>query len=322
MGCFFLISGFFSAKSLSMTISKGRTRRSAILQHLRGRLLRLGLPAAFFTLVMYPATLAIGIGKPITVDAYLTFLKGLRGVRGGAWWLSTALLFDTIFATYNGLGLPAIPVSRYLPPLTLAALPLMAWLWSSAFPFGTHIDPIHVHAPCLPQYLVAYFTGTWLSSNPQFIASRMLPKEARWRNSPLPALVLWLAYGVLLFKLPLTRSLLRDTTPLFVGGNLTSLLFGIWTELGFATLSHCAIRVAELVTRDRRRTVAKQSILPRLAYGAFLVHAILLCGIAVNLRSLRLSPVAKTLLVGSLATVASFAVSAVLTRFPGLRNII
>jgi len=82
-------------------------------------------------------------------------------------------------------------------------------------------------------------------------------------------------------------------------------------------MRHC---VAELFTYDSQFPQGKnrkQRVFPKLANGRFLVHPVILAGLAVQLRGVELGPVVKTLVVGTVSTVASLATtfSALTSRF-------
>ena len=329
MGAFFLCSGYVTAQSLDRSLSNantaGRTRRSAIRSFLRGRALRLVVPAVAYTVFAEPLTRALAAGKPLTWEFFKTYLLSIRGIQGPAWFMATAFVFDSVQSAYTALDRPLVHISRYTPPLVLAALPIFKFFWARLFPLGSHIPLLHLHGAYAPQYALAYATGVWLSSNPQLISSNLLNARSKWRASPSPALSLWLAYTLLLLALPLTRAVMYDPSPLFEGGNIQSLMYGIWNDLGFAALTHGALRVAELFTDDRRFPQGenrKPRVFPKLAYGAFLVHPVILTGLAVKLRGVELGPIVKTLVVGTLSTVASFVVSAGLNRVPYIRNVV
>lgn len=330
MGAFFVISGYLSAASLKRALSKAnrlgeRSRANACWTFFKNKLLRLGLPTAVYSLLGHAMTLAFARDQPFTWAFYKSYLAdwiAKPGVRGPAWYCALALIFDGLFAAHTTLELPSLPVARFTPPLILAATPIFSFLWRRVCPLGWNFTPLGLHAAYLPQYIVAYFTGIFLSSNSHLVfpppGAPPPSSRTKWWTSPLPALGLHVAYTGFLLTSALTRGVARDPSPLY-GWNKIAFLFCVWNELGFAALTHCVLRLAYLWTDPAPR---RPRVLPRLAYGAFLVHSTICTAIPVRLRDLQLSPVSKTLVVGSLCTALSFLASALLVRLPGVRQVI
>jgi len=51
-----------------------------------------------------------------------TYLLSIPGVQGPAWFMATAFVFDSVQSAYTALDRPLVHISRYTPPLVLAAL--------------------------------------------------------------------------------------------------------------------------------------------------------------------------------------------------------
>lgn len=331
MGAFFLVSGLLSAASLKRAIGRANrldkgSRTDTCWSFFKGKLLRLGLPAAVYTLFGHALTLAAGKSEPFTWSFYKSYVANwiaTPGVRGPAWYCALALIFDGLFAAHTALDLPTPHIGRYAPPAIFAALPVCSFLWRRICPLGWNFTPLGLDAAYLPQYILAYATGIFLSYNPQLLVppsphSQTHAQTSKWRTSPLPALGLYLAGAAFLATLPATRSAVRDPTRIF-GWNPVAFMFCIWNELGFAALTHSALWLAHFCTDPSPQ---RKRILPRLAYGAFLVHSPITTFIPVQLRELQLPPVAKVVVVGSICTALSFAVSALLVGVPGIQQVI
>ncbi|EJD36066.1 hypothetical protein AURDEDRAFT_188465 [Auricularia subglabra TFB-10046 SS5] len=319
MSTFFVISGYLSSASIRRAVAKanrlGQDRARVYCSFFKGKLLRLGVPAVVYSVFGHALTLAFAKNERFTwafYKAYLSELRAAPGIRGPPWYCALLLIFDGIFAAHSALGLPALPVTRYTPPVLYALLPVFDMFWRRVAPLGWNFTPLGLHAAFLPRYTLSYFAGIFLNSNPQLV----FPTESSWRTSPLPALALFLGYSAVLF--PLTRHVLRDSSVLF-GENRVAFAYIVFHELGFAALTHCALRAAHWCTDPAPR---RPRVLPRLAYGAFLVHATLCTLVPVQLRDLQLGPLAKTAVVGSVCTAFSFMLSAVLVRLPVVKNII
>lgn len=137
----------------------------------------------------------------------------------------------------------------FTPPLLLAATPICTFLWRRICPLGWYFTPLGLQPAYLPQYILAYFTGIFLSSNPHLVfpPPDAPPQSSRtkWWTSPLPALGAYAAYTSVLLASPVMRGVVRDPSPLY-GSNKVAFLFCIWNELGFAALTHTILRLAHL----------------------------------------------------------------------------
>ncbi|KZV97342.1 hypothetical protein EXIGLDRAFT_747120 [Exidia glandulosa HHB12029] len=328
MGAFFVVSGYLSAQSLKRSLSRANrlgehTRSRACWTFFKGKLLRLGLPTLVYTLFGHALTLAAARGQPFTLDfykAYLTDWLANPGVRGPPWYCALALIFDGLFAAHSSLELPSLPVYRYTPPLMLALLPVVSFFWRRVSPLGWNFTPLGLHSAFLPQYIIAYATGIFLSGHSHLVFPDKASQTPRtkWWTSPLPAVGLYAAFTAFLLTYGPTRAVLRDPTPLF-GLNYVAFLYCVWNEIGFVALTHSVMRIAHLWTDPTPRG---GRVLPRLAYGAFLVHSTVCTFIPSAMREIQLPPVTKTVVVGSLCTALSFCLSALLVRIPGVRNVI
>jgi hypothetical protein len=105
MGLFFWISGLMSAQSLQRAVladRKGSGHRG-LGKFVRGKLLRLGLPAVIFTLVFTPLTYleaeegAWAAGR-VSWAALWKYYRELRAVNGPTWYPAVLLVFDLVAA--------------------------------------------------------------------------------------------------------------------------------------------------------------------------------------------------------------------------------
>ncbi|EJD41325.1 hypothetical protein AURDEDRAFT_115453 [Auricularia subglabra TFB-10046 SS5] len=331
MAAFFIISGYFSSVSLKRILAKarkaGQGRADAGWSFFKRRLLRLGVPSILYTLIGHTLALAWARGETPNLHFFKSYLAEQRaspGVRGPLWYCATTLAFDALYALHAALGLPDLPIGRYTPPLLLLSEPLFSFVWRQVFPLGSAFVPLGMSPAYLPQYLLAYFVGVFLSERPHlmFPPSDTPAADRKW-TSPVPALGLFAAWSAFALSHAPTRALLSDASPLYArwSWGAAALVYAIWNELGFAALTHATMRGAQLWS-DALRGGAAQGTLARLAFGAYLVHGPICTLVPANMRGLELAPVPKTLVVGTICTALSFLGAAGLLRIPGASKIV
>ena len=92
MGAFLLSSDYVTAKSLNSSVSTAhiarRTRRRAIQSFLRGRALRLVIPALVYTFFAGPLPRALATSQPLIWEFLKTYLLLIRGMQGPAWFMT------------------------------------------------------------------------------------------------------------------------------------------------------------------------------------------------------------------------------------------
>lgn len=173
MGLFFWISGRVSAQSIKRTDSDPRRTR---LSFVRKKLLRLGLPTVFYTLVLEPATLLVGHGALDLVsvkESLGSYYVELGGVRGPVWYTANLLVFDIVVALVcsSGLWQVASDGDKQDQRLNLPALYVMVrnygWIVAALssflvriyYPVGTTFTPTGLQVAFAPQYIFAYVMG-------------------------------------------------------------------------------------------------------------------------------------------------------------------
>lgn len=181
MGLFFWISGRVSAQSLEH--SPAGTARFA-----KTKLLRLGLPAVVYTVVIQPFTMCLGgahgdISRARAIVA--DYFARQRGIRGPVWYTALLLVFDLAAVCVvhirqarsrpdgddapPALLLPAAPEKQSTLARRLYR-PLARWGWLAValvsffvrlvYPAGTPTRYVIVILPAyLPQYVFAYALG-------------------------------------------------------------------------------------------------------------------------------------------------------------------
>ena len=173
MGLFFWISGRVSAESLArIDAQPARTRWSFI----KSKLLRLGLPAAVYTLVLEPLTF-LAVLPSWDVASVKEFVVGyfarLDRINGPVWYTANLLLFDTavvlippILQALTGKSSQDqthVQGSRtwYILGRKYGwiAMAMASFVIRVYYPIGTTVKPSALQLAFAPQYVFAYAMG-------------------------------------------------------------------------------------------------------------------------------------------------------------------
>ncbi|ORY18520.1 hypothetical protein BCR34DRAFT_320103 [Clohesyomyces aquaticus] len=205
MAAFFLLSGYFTARSLSVRRERGGGGGWKVLQ---GKVKRLGVPTVLYSVVGDSGVrgLVAGLrgGWETGWKEWVRGIRECRGVRGPVWYCALLLVLDAVYIAgweYWGRkrgvakkgdgemesrtdeGYPPPPPERKTATVPLAqsshgpsrtlSLSLLlltstlAFLLRTHYPVGTHFRPLNLQPSYLPQYLLFYSTGFLVASQSQ-----------------------------------------------------------------------------------------------------------------------------------------------------------
>lgn len=305
MGMFFLIAGYFTPGALQR---KGPGR------FLRERLVRLGVPALVFGLVVGPLTVQLARGADLAqLQWRFAPVESLGFVMGPLWFCWALLLFS--FA-YVGVHLARVRVVLEAMPATTAwvasalCVGLMAFVVRLAFPVGQSV--LGLQLGYFVSYVFLFAIGCMAAR------SQLLERLSRAQTRPL----MWLS----LVSLPLLPALLLFTRQMgmpeasYAGGaNVHALGYALWEPLVAWGI------IASLLVWGRQRLNWYSQSWTQLsdnAYGAFVVHAPVLVLISVVAAPMPVPTLVKFALVAASATVLSFSVSFFLRLSPAVRKVL
>jgi hypothetical protein len=292
MGLFFFIAGALTPASIA---------RKGVWRFLADRWVRLGIPFAVFVLLVVPAVQwwVDGGSARAAWDLQLDDLDS-----GPLWFVGVLLLFSTIAAPFVR---PAPPSQLRAHTLVLTALAVfvisflarLRWEIDSSQVFAAHLWQ---WGQCIALFWLGVDAGRrgWFTSIPRDLRRRCIP--------------IGLATGVLVAVL---IGAAGETDP-FAGGWGWQAIVAPATE---GIICVCAAIVLTDVFRGRRRGPLSVE-LARDAYGAFILQAPVLVGLALALRDSSLPQLARFAIVATLGVTLSFAAAALLRRLPGLRRIL
>jgi hypothetical protein len=310
MGMFFLLAGYFTPGSLA---------RKGAGPFVRDRLVRLGVPLLFFGFVLGPLSTALAAATSSGGSIGHEWARRVAAgdfVIGPLWFAWALLLFC--------LGLMGWRLLRPEPPDDPArAMPSSATWFVAALGVGASALALRQAVPVGKTVLglqLGYFASYVFLFALGCVAwrhrwlERIEPRQAKhwgWVT---------LATVPLLFIAAALSGALSGKAVDFNGGlGLPAVVYAFWEP--FVAWGIIALLLVVFRKRFNQPSASWQRW-AEYAYGAFIVHAPILVGVSVLLRTWGLAPLLKFAVVGSASVVISFAVAALLRRLPGARAIL
>ncbi len=302
MGMFFLIAGLLTPRALGRRGARG---------FLRDRSLRLGLPFLVFLLLVYPAVEWMGAGR--RGRSFVWYLRAqLDALDPGPLWFVLALLIFSVGYTSWRAFRPAGRTPRLLRPWALVGLAGMiavaTFVVRLRFPVNSR-QVFELHVWQWPQCIGLFVLGIACAENGWLdpVPDRLL------RPAGITALV-----GI--GSVTAGFAISHDAFDPFAGGlswqaalvaaceGVIAVSLSVWL-LGYFQRRH-----------DHSRPVA--SAMGRAAFGAYVVQAPVVVGVALLASPLPAAPELKALVVAPAAVAGSFALARVLTRVPGINRVL
>lgn len=309
MGLFFLLAGVFTPASVER---KGRWR------YVQDRLLRLGLPLLVFGFVLGPLAVALA-GVPAGHDAWgrwLALLAQVRFVMGPLWFAAALLIFAAGYLLWWAWRRPG-------PAAPDAPLPSSRAWWGSALAVGAAALVLRQWVPVGSEVMglqLGYFASyvflfaLGCAAGPRRWLDRLDAAQARrwWRISLLTIPLLPLTAGL--------AGALQGRPVDFNGGlGVAAVVYAFWEPfVAWGVIARLLVDFRE----HGNRPSARWQRWGEQAYGAFVVHAPVLVGVAVALVGWRAPAALKFVVVAALATGLSFALSGLLRRLPGVPRVL
>ena len=310
MGFFFFLSALFIPSSYD---KKGPAK------FITDRLLRLGLPLVFYSLVLSPflSFMTYTIDHPQVT--YMQYLGGFDSWIdfGVLWFVAALLLFTLVYALFRlfvddrGISKPVPPVTRIL---TFAVcVGVITYAVRVVFPVGWVLKPLGFQLGHFTQYIAMFVLG--------IIASR-----STWINNAnyntgktMRIIALCLVFvGFPVFFI--VRQLVGFPVEYYnVGGHWQSLWYAVWEQLVGFTIVTALLCIGK--TRWNMPS-AFLSLLARSSFAVYIFHPLILIGLSVALHHLAIEPALKFLVVAPLAVVGSFLLGLLVVRVPGVNRVV
>ncbi len=308
MGLFLLISAYFVPGSYDR---KGAGR------FLKDRLIRLGIPMAFYSWILSPMVvylvLRVKEGLSLPWWHYLPGLKYEAVIGSGPlWFVETLLIFSVVYAAWRlTRSRPATTTvdARFpgngviaLFALLLGIAGFLVRLWR---PIGWNFSPLNLQFPFFAQYIALFTIGLIAYRRNWFLS---LPETAGR---------LWLVIAVvvilLFWPLALGGGTDKGTEPFTGGWHWQAFAYALWES--FLCVSMC-IGLIYLFRRNVNRQGKLARFLAPNAYTAYIIHGVVITVIALAVRDVMVYPLLKWALVALVAVPLCFGLSSLIRKLP------
>lgn len=317
MGLFFLLAGYFTPQAL---------QHKGIGGFMRERLLRLGVPLLVFGGLLGPVTIAMAQsarqGRPFTELLLALWQRGTFA-NGPLWFAQALLIFSALAALWHGVWRATRPAMADASPfpsnrsLLLAALGCgaLAFVLRLAWPVGTNAWGLQLG------YFASYtllFAAGCIAGQHGWLTHLLDPapqaQTRRWRH------VAWVTLPTLL---PL--ALLSRAVPLFQGDpaggwSVPALMYAFWEPfVAWGLILTLLSRAQRSISRAPSRL---EQALARRAFCIYVIHPVVLVGLALAWREVHWPALVKFALTGTATCVVCYLVAGVMLRVPGVRRVL
>lgn len=309
MGFFFFLASYFTEPSYN---KKGATR------FLAERLKRLGIPLLFYSFILSPCMnfLIYRYGRHQQAT-FTQYLQGYDGwlATGVMWFVAALLIFTLAYMVYRKYAGNITAKEKSFPSdkkilIFAIALGVISYLVRIIFPVGWTLRPLGFQLAHFTQYISLFMLGIVAYRN-QWMEKLSNASGRIW---------LITALIMILVVFPLMFILANSPIDTFSGGGTwQSLLAALWEQL-----TGIAIIVA-LSAWARQRWNFSNNVLKGMSRGAFatyILHPLVVISITLLLLNWPVDPLYKLFIALPMGVVCSFALGWVISKLPGVRNIV
>jgi surface polysaccharide O-acyltransferase-like enzyme len=308
MGLFFLLAGYYTPPAL---------RRHGAAGFIRERLVRLGIPLLFYSLVLHPLALALALTAKDRsfVDTLLLLWRHGRFDPGPLWFAEALLIFTGVWLAWRmtrtsdaATEIP-FPSNRVLLAAALGT-GIAAFLIRLVFPVGVNVAFLQL---CYFASYVALFAAGCAGAEAKWFERIPETQKKRWVR------IAWAAFPVFPIVALFANAVSWLHGPAEGGLNLQALTYAFWEPFvawGF---------IMGLLTFFQRRFAVLHGIWPSLARRAFLIYIIhppILVGVALAWRDVAAPALVKFAVTGSLACALCYLVAGLVLRIPAVARIV
>ena len=324
MGLLFLISAYFTP---------GSYERKGAGPFLRDRLLRLGIPLLIYDIAFDPFVAYIATGFQGSYwNFYASYLLSLRGIgQGPVWFIEALLFFVMLYALWRLLtkkrsislarmttNAPSADPARMHPYPTyrdmllyIVGLALVDFLIRLWLPIGWTFQPLNFQFPFFPQYISMFILGIiayrrgWFTRMPEAMGK------------------VWLRIAIIdliLFPVVAIGGGAINHLEYFAGGlHWQAFFYALWEAI------MCVALCTGLLVFFRKRFNRQGSFgqfLSANAYTVYILHPLVIVGLAYGLHTVALYPLLKYGIAVTIALPCCFVLSALVRMIPYAKRIL
>ncbi len=307
MGLFLFIAAYFVPGSYDR---KGPSR------FLVDRLIRLGIPLAFYSWGLRPLLLYLGTSPGSSLWRWYTheYFRDYGIIGGGPmWFIETLHVFSILYVFGRLLARPQREASEHPASFpsngTIALLALIlgaaSFLVRTVTPVNFTFTPLNLQFANFTQYIALFIAGLvayrqdWLTALPNRVGK------------------IWLGFAILLILLYAPMALLsgatENATPFLGGWHWQSMVLAQWES--FLCVSAC-IGLIFLFRRRLGRQGPVVRELSRSAYAAYLIHEPVISVLAVLTAGVMIYPLLKFALASVILIPLCFGIGGLIRRLP------
>jgi peptidoglycan/LPS O-acetylase OafA/YrhL len=313
MGFFFFLAGYFTPRSLE---------RKGYAWFIGDRFLRLGLPLLAFILILGPATAAMvtaSEGRGFWPTIVWIWRHG-EIITGPLWFVQALLMFILAYCGWRAALRKPLACTERTPR------PVPAWRWwlVSAIAVGAAALTIRQFVPVGKNVIglqLGYFASYIFLFAVGIAAWRYdWLRQLTWKNVRPWVISLCIAWLGLPIAIVIAVSQHTAHRADFSGGlSWAAIFYAFWDPF----VAWGLIGAWLLVFRERmNRPPAFWAWLNRRAYTVYIIHPLLVVGLALLLRPWHAPALVKFAALGSLACIASWFAADPFVRLPGFRRVV
>ncbi len=313
MGFFFLLSGYFSAKSSSAKDIQTFYFR---------RLIRLGIPVLLFVYLVSPilrlSFRRISYNIPVNLKNIFSVYQQLNfGYElGPMWFIMLLLIFSFVLPLFikgirDSTSKTKIP-GRYSIILAAVFVGLVTFLVRTQFPIGAVYQPLNLQVANLIQYLFMFFAGAFI-----YLAD--------WEDKlSFISFKFWLPFTIsIVIFMPILFFLFGgasgDVSPALGGFTWQSLVLSIWEQIFCISIAATSL---SFFYKYLNKNTGFTRELTASSYATFIFHPLVLVILSSSLQDLHYPPLLKITLLAVPTLVLCFLTASLLRRIPGLKSIL
>ena len=310
LGLFFLISGYFTAASLS---------RKGTLRVIKDRMIRLGIPLLVYTIIINPVLIyMLNSCREGFFPFLLHHFAHLDFSVGPMWFVAALLLFTLVYLLWKSLkGVTAFERSAASPMPSIFGLfvlalitGLIAFAVRLVYPAGWSMPLLNFQIGYFTQYIVMFALGT-MAWNVKWFDCVSDYRPAVWLGG---------AFFIILIQ-PFPYILIS-------GGDLGVIIGGMnWQALSYAVWESfvCLCMVIGLLAFFKRRLNGKGGwfrVLPPNVYVVYIIHPPVMIALTSAFKGLTLSPLLKFVVMSPIVLAACFAAAGLIRAIPGMKKVL